>query len=262
MTRHDRHVEGTFFATYCSRYWCVAAWILFLLLSTIARAVPVYSSDFSDPAPPGFFGVVDVVPVQGFQGIGNTHGAFSGTFLWNDSSGIPAERTTLTLTDLPSHTSISLAFLFAAIESWDGSKEGAPSPDSFNVEIDGRLIFAETFIHHYNTPEGNQQSYVPPSGGLLTSGSNLWGNVYLENGYDMGLDPRFQAIPHTRSNLEISWFASGAGWQGGIDESWAIDNLTVSVNNGSSIPEPNSVLLLALPIAMRAWLRARGRRRN
>jgi len=43
----------------------------------------------------------------------------------------------------------------------------------------------------------------------------------------MGLDPVFQNIPHTAGTLTIEWFAGGSGWQGGSDESWAIDNVEV-----------------------------------
>ena len=30
--------------------------------------------------------------------------------------------------------------------------------------------------------------------------------------------------------MTIEWFADGAGWQGGVDESWAIDNLEIILN--------------------------------
>jgi hypothetical protein len=49
----------------------------------------------------------------------------------------------------------------------------------------------------------------------------------------MELDPTFNNIPHMVSTLTIEWFASGAGWQGGTDESWAIDNVEVILNDGA-----------------------------
>jgi hypothetical protein len=45
----------------------------------------------------------------------------------------------------------------------------------------------------------------------------------------MSLEPAFENIPHTSSTLTVEWFASGAGWQAGDDESWAIDNVEVIV---------------------------------
>src|SRR3989475_639253 len=50
----------------------------------------------------------------------------------------------------------------------------------------------------------------------------------------MGLDPRFTAIPHTSSTLTIDWFAGDAGWQGGNDESWALDNVAVVLDSQTS----------------------------
>lgn len=50
-----------------------------------------------------------------------------------------------------------------------------------------------------------------------------------DSGYDLGPEPALQAIPHAASALTIEWFASGDGWQGSHDESWAIDNVEVFV---------------------------------
>jgi len=50
----------------------------------------------------------------------------------------------------------------------------------------------------------------------------------------MGNDPTFQNINHTSSSVTIDFYASGNGWQGGNDESWAIDNVQVCIN----APEP------------------------
>ena len=54
----------------------------------------------------------------------------------------------------------------------------------------------------------------------------------------MGLIRCFKNIPHTGATLIVEWFASGAGWQGENvifaythDESWAIDNVRVTLND-------------------------------
>ncbi len=52
----------------------------------------------------------------------------------------------------------------------------------------------------------------------------------------MGIEPRFQGIPHTASTVTITFSGAGAGWQGGIDESWAIENLDVRVGDVEDIP--------------------------
>jgi len=49
----------------------------------------------------------------------------------------------------------------------------------------------------------------------------------------MGEDPTFQDIEHSASSLTIDFFASGEGWQGGEDESWAIENVQVLLDSGA-----------------------------
>jgi hypothetical protein len=159
----------------------------------------------------------------------------------------PGTPTTLTLTNLPTHTSVNLGFLLAVIDSWDGSStesiEGHPvGPDYFNVKVNGNLVFSQTFSNF----TGVAQSY---SGVMLGSGLSARGfNAnWLDSAYNMVLN-----IPHTGNTLTVDWFASGDGWQGinalfnnTHDESWAIDNVRVDLLlNGNPVPLPPSALLL------------------
>jgi hypothetical protein len=77
---------------------------------------------------------------------------------------------------------------------------------------------------------------------VLADSQILGFNTYEDSAYNMGLEPSLQSIPHSGSTLFIEFFASGAGWQGNTDESWAIDNVVVCIN---AVPEPASVALLA-----------------
>jgi len=91
-----------------------------LLLSLIAVgsaafAASVFSTDFNTGAPAQFSGVTTTEAVQGYAGLGTGLNVFGGDFLRNTSA--PPLNTTLTLTSLPSHTSISLGFLLAIIDS-------------------------------------------------------------------------------------------------------------------------------------------------
>ena len=61
----------------------------------------------------------------------------------------------------------------------------------------------------------------------------------------MGVEPVFDDIPHTGSTLVIDFYASGGGWQAGQDESWAIDNVEVTV-----VPVPGAVLLGILGLSV------------
>lgn len=200
-------------------------------------------------------GVTTIEGVQGYVGLGPSGNQFGGNFLRNTSTGNPAEYTTLTLTGLPAHTSVNINFLLGIIDSWDGYGNNY-GPDAFNVTVGGVSVFSQVFAMQSN----GTMTYIPPSGVLLSSSSNLIAEIsYPDGAYNMYLEPAFQNIAHTGNSLTISWFASGDRWQGGGDESWAIDNVQVGLNN--PVPLPPSVLLLGtglLGLGAVGWRRKRG----
>ena len=121
-----------------------------------------YSLNNSNPQ--GFSGNFSVVPVQGYQGIGPSGNTFDASFLKSSSSA------TLTLTNLPEHDRIDIGFLLAIIDSWDGNDRGGwPTGDFFNVLVDGAPVFRESFSAFSLA----DQSYSPPTGGLLSFGTQL-----------------------------------------------------------------------------------------
>jgi len=99
---------------------------------------------------------------------------------------------TLSLTGLQEHTAINLGFLFAAIDSLDGTGS-FPSGDYFKVTLDGKTIFRESFA---NATTSQIQSYVPPPGVQLARYKDLGfsgpGSYYTDSAYDMNSDPVFQ----------------------------------------------------------------------
>jgi hypothetical protein len=125
---------------------------------------------------------------------------------------------------------MSLRFLGAIVDSWDGDGCFA-GPDLFNVTVDGHPILSDVFE---NSGCGIQ-TYVPPPGVELARRLDLGFSVgdpfYMDSAYDFGLDPAFQTVPHSASTVTIDWFASGDVWQGDADESWAIDNVEVILND-------------------------------
>ena len=128
-------------------------------------------------------------------------------------------------------TSVDVDFLLAVLDSWDGSN-GSPAPDIFNVRVDGTVVFSHTFAIASGTSD-----YTPPPGGLLSSGTNLGFNPsWADQAFNMYLEPALHGIAHTASTLTIDFYASGAGWQGGDDESWAIENVRVSANLVAATP--------------------------
>lgn len=209
----------------------IAALAIAFCFARPAAADVIFSTDFNAGAPPQFSGVTTTEPVQSLPS------PFSGLLLRNASGGNPASKTTLTLTGIGAHTFISLDFLFAALDSWDGTSGGF-SPDFFNVAVNGTTIYSRTFDNF--VPSDQSHGNV----GQLTYGTNRFnagGPVWPDAAYNMGAVAAFQNIAHTSSTLTVDWWASGGGYTGGTDESWAIDNLSVSAN---VIPEPQTYALL------------------
>jgi PKD repeat protein len=186
-----------------------------------------FSTGFDTEIPAEISGAGALTGVQWFSGLGTPGNTFGGGFLRVDTT----DATTLTLTGLPPHTHVDIDFLFAAIDSWDGgdSSAGFPSGDFFTVAVDGATLFHESFE---NSNAGFQQTYVPPPGVLLRRLVDLGFNdcrVCTDAAYDMSKEPRFHGIPHTASTLTVTFRSGGPGFQAGFDESWAIDNLRVSL---------------------------------
>ena len=197
---------------------------------------PRFSSDFDSGIPTEFSGVTTSESVQGFA----DHG-FTGSFIRNLSSN-PPEKTTLTLSNLPEHEFISIGFLLAIIDTWDGPASRSPEgPDVFNVTLDGNLIFSQ----HFQNGFGGDETYAAPTGVLIVEKTQLGFRMAdqhdRDSAFNMGNDPSFQKIPHTAPTAVIEWFASGDGWDhsgvgGTDDESWGIDNVYVSVSSTGDLP--------------------------
>ena len=108
-------------------------------------------------------GITNLESVQGYAGLGTGSDVFSGNFLRNESGGYVSTPTpsVLTLTGLPAHTSVSLGFLLAVIDSWDGNSNEVIAhypvgPDYFNVRVvDGNNIwtFSQTFTNFTNVSQ-------------------------------------------------------------------------------------------------------------
>ena len=186
----------------------------------------VFDTDFDTSLPPQIDpGVALREGVQGYAGLGTVGNQFGGLFLRSPTGSL----VTLTLTGLPPHNAINLDFLFAAIDSLDGTGE-FPQGDFFRVELDGVVVFRESFA---NALPSQTQSYIPPAGGTLARHENLGftvGIFYLDSAYDMSIEPAFDHLPHTASTAVFTFQMEGPGIQDLNDESWAFDNLRISVD--------------------------------
>lgn len=218
---------------------------------SLAQAEVVFSTDFESGLPAQVSpGVAELTGVQGYAGLGPLEHPFAGTFLRSPTGN----EVKLTLTDLPGHTDISLGFLLAAIDSLDGTGT-FPQGDFLRITLDGVEVFRESFA---NATESQVQSYVPAPGGELARRVDLGfqgpGSYYTDSAYDMFLEPSLQKLAHSTSTAVFTFVMEGPGVQELADESWAMDQLTVSV---TPVPEPSAGWLALAGLGAAAWLRRR-----
>lgn len=218
-------------------------------LTGFAIAVPsanagttVFSTEFDSSIPVEIVagGNADLAGVQGFAGLGPAGNQFGGSFLRSATANV----VTLTLANLPAHTAINLDFLFAAIDSLDGTGS-FPQGDFFRVTLDGVEMFRESFA---NALESQTQSYSPSSPELVLARRVALGftaggpeSYYSDSAYNLGADARFGDWAHSASSAVITFQIEGPGIQPLSDESWAMDNLSVSV---TPVPEPESYAMM------------------
>jgi hypothetical protein len=213
--------------------------LMSLAASANAAPLTVFSTDFNGALATEITpGSASLTGVQGYAGLGSASNAFSGNFLRSATGN----TVTLSLNNLPTHTAISLDFLFAAIDSLDGTGT-YPSGDFFTVTMDGSQIFRESFA---NAQTSQIQSYVPPAGVELARHVDLGfsgpGSYFTDSAYYLGADPIFSNIAHTANTAVFTFTIEGVGIQSLNDESWAMENLNVRVE---TVPLPASAWLFA-----------------
>ncbi|MGC4001158.1 MAG: hypothetical protein QM767_28340 [Anaeromyxobacter sp.] len=199
----------------------------FNLYGAPGAATQVLAVDFESPPPLsiGFGPGAERTPVQDFAGLGPEAAPFQGQLLRSATGNVVSVQ----VEELPPHRTISLAFLFAAIDSLDGAGS-FPAGDYFTIELDGETIFREAFA---NADPGQVQTYLPPPGVELARRVDLGfsgpGGYYTDSAYDLGAEPRLQGLPHTSATARFTLRIEGAGIQDLGDESWGMDNLRVSI---------------------------------
>ena len=249
--------KSCFAKTLCAFFVCT------LFLTRTGAAQEVYFDDF-DGGRRVAEGVVSAIgggqraAVEDYAGIGHAGNEFGGQYFHYDSSQsvrqeFRASPITLTLTDLPPHEFVSLDFLFARIGTWDGDE------DFLSVRVDRQLIFSESF----DFLSADQQTFEPDTGVLLVRDAPLLATTCCDAAYDMSLQQEFHRIPHVADSLFVEWFPDGDGWQGGNDESFAIENVRVVLSGEEplvSIPEPTAVEYLLAAFLSFGFGRRRRRR--
>jgi len=244
-----------------SRFCLITFAVITFSAAPTVRATNIYFNDFDGAANvrPGVTAVLSgpttLASVQGWVGLGTGSNTFDGNFLGNQASGNPAAATVLTIANLPAHNFVSVDFLLALVDSWDGAEGNVAAPDYLLVQVDGATILRETFAN-----DGRPQSYVAPPTVELARNVQLGyiGGEFVDGAYNMGRDGRFNLIPHTSSSLVVSWRAFGGGYEGGPSEWFALDNLRIATF--TTVPEPSALVLAGLGMLLIAGVRSRCRR--
>jgi len=192
----------------------------------------VYENDFESGTPGAqISGPGVVVGSLGYSAIG-----FGNNLLQNTSGSFGANSqiaTTITLTNLPDHDSVDFGFLLAIINSWDDLGAGF-GPDVFQVFLDGALLFSESFTNFSGTQTASTGNRILGPTQLGFDGEATW----PETAYDFTNFSAFTNIAHTSDNLSLSFITAGAGWEGGFNESFGVDNVSISLNGVTAVPEP------------------------
>ena len=219
-----------------------ATLLVMATLTAQSHAATVFSTDFESGISASISpGAAVLTGVQNYAGLGPSGNQFGGSFLRSPTGNV----VTLSLTGLPTHNALSIGFLFAAIDSLDGTGT-FPSGDFFRIDVDGVNRFRESFA---NATSSQIQSYVSPAGGELARNQNLGfsgpDGFFTDSAYDFNVDGRFQNFAHTASSVTIEFSIEGVGIQSLDDESWAVDNLRVAAFLSTPpIPEPSTYALM------------------
>jgi hypothetical protein len=212
-----------------SRGWLLAVGLL-LLAARPASAVLVYSADFQGAVGTEWsLRTVSAVPADATR---RFLGEFSG------------ESVTLTLANLPANlTQLSIGLDLFIIRTWDGNNATWGS-DVWALDAAGVNLFQATFSN-WPDPAWNQTYPDPyPGGTLHPAGTGAAEVNTLGYGQDSVYHLSF-AFAYTGSSIIFTLYTPH-GLQGVSDESWGIDNVTVTASVAAGavpiVPEPATLL--------------------
>jgi hypothetical protein len=212
---------------------------LLAAFSVPASAIPLATIEFEGPSLTTDTGVSGSFASFTFEDATQTYGGWSGKYAARRDTG----AMTLALSGLKSHTTISMSFVLGFLESLD-STNGSAAPDYLTISIDGTQVAQLTA----NNATGTVENFAGGTilGHYVQANANTF---YSDTIVDMS-SASFMTFAHTASTLNVTFQAGGAGWQGGSDEGWGIDDIKLTYDAaGASVPEPATLALLGLGLA-------------
>ena len=204
----------------------------FILISGATAALPqttVYTNDFETTVGAEWSSTsVSTTPLGGRS--------FLGRFAGNDS-------VRLSLSDLPSHDTVTVSFELFIIHSWDGNGALTSGPDVWNLTADGSTLLNTTFSNRDFA--GDTQAYpgsYPGNSNPARTGAaenNTLGYFIFGRTMDSVYELSF-TFGHSASSLNLDF--SGIGLQHIGDEGWGLDNLEIKISQldvcpGTEMPE-------------------------
>ncbi len=216
---------------------------LLLLLTHAAFAGVVFTTDFESGVPSEISGtgaLESTGSTPAIAGLGNN--------FFRNAGGL-GEDTFLTLAGLAPHTSVTLTLTFIAADSWDGGGAIAHSccqPDLLRISADGVDVYLESF----------RNVFTPTALTTDANAVNIGFGSYVTNGnWSDSIWQISFSFAHTGSSLELAFAPEGAGWQAGNDESIGLDNITITTNASTVIPEPSTYAFVGSALALLAAMR-------
>lgn len=153
------------------------------------------------------------------------------TFLGRQGNGTMS----LTLSDLPTHSQVSITFDLFVILSWDGNGPAGGGPDNWQIAITGEAspLLKTNFANYYGQAQAFPDAYGVGSHDGQTGADEVstlgynWTDGKPMNSVYYFRGPRTFVVPHTASSITINF--TSLQTEGIDNESFGLDNVGVTL---------------------------------